>query len=270
MGLLMGITSTKTDPMLLYTLPNGLRIYQTPFKDRDGCDLAYGGPHQIFSRSTVKKEAAKSYNQFVGELMDKAIYPDPLAQGAGRSLALQIPMACPNGTLACFYPTPLERDVLEKLGSLEHDDPVDEDPRVTVVQSCYKANIPRAWLRVLVDQDDIFDNLSYRCPKCSNCKECQHNNKYRAVSVQERREQVVIEESVTLDLEQIRVTVQLLLMKDPVKYFVDKHQSNSNYGQALRVYVSQCRKEPRILKGIRKAHWELVERGFMIPLESLD
>ena len=34
--------------------------------------------------------------------------------------------------------------------------------------------------------------------------------------------------------------------------------------------MSQCRKEPRVLEGIHKAHQELVEKGFMVPLETLD
>ena len=59
-------------------------------------------------------------------------------------------------------------------------------------------------------------------------------------------------------------------MRKPVKFLVDKHQADSNYGQALRVYISQCRKDPRILEGIRKAQNELLERGFMVPLDSLD
>ena len=62
----MGITSTKTDPLLKYTLPNGLGIYRTPFKDRDGCSLAYGGPQQIFSRPSSKVTENDSYNKFFG------------------------------------------------------------------------------------------------------------------------------------------------------------------------------------------------------------
>ena len=42
-GLLMGITSTKTDPVLVHTFSNGLGNYRTPFIDRDGSQLAYGG-----------------------------------------------------------------------------------------------------------------------------------------------------------------------------------------------------------------------------------
>ena len=90
------------------------------------------------------------------------------------------------------------------------------------------------------------------------------------MSIQERREQAVIEDSVKLDLIQKRVTVQLPFMKDPVKYLVDKHQGNSNYSQALRIYISQCHKDARILEGIRKAQRELLERGFMVPMDTLD
>ena len=73
-----------------------------------------------------------------------------------------------------------------------------------------------------------------------------------------------------MDTTQKRVTVQLPFMRDPVKFLVEKHHSNSNYEQALRVYGSQCRKNPQILEGIRKAHKELVDHGFMVPMESLD
>ena len=63
--------------------------------------------------------------------------------------------------------------------------------------------------------------------------------------------------------------MQLPFMKDPVKFLVVKHCSDSYYG-ALRVYGCQCRKDSRLLEGIRKAHKELVDSGFMVPMESLD
>ena len=71
-------------------------------------------------------------------------------------------------------------------------------------------------------------------------------------------------------MEQRKVTLQLPVMKDLVKYLKKMHSSDSNCGQALRVYVLQCQKEPWIHKGIRKAHQELVEKGFMVPLDTLD
>ena len=85
----------------------------------------------------------------------------------------------------CFYPTPLKRGVLEDLGALEYDDPIDYSPLMTIMKSCYMATIPISRLRKLVDEDDVSDNLSYRCPRCSKCQDCQHSNKYRAMNVQE-------------------------------------------------------------------------------------
>ena len=67
-GLLMGITSTRTDPVLIYTLPSGLGIYRTLSHDRDGCDLVYHGPQRIFSGKGASSHGVKSYQQFLGKL----------------------------------------------------------------------------------------------------------------------------------------------------------------------------------------------------------
>ena len=79
-----------------------------------------------------------------------------------------------------------------------------------MMQSCYKATIPISRLRELIDRDDVSDNTSYRCERCSKCLDCRHSNKFHAMSIQERREQALIEESVKLNEELRKVTVQLL------------------------------------------------------------
>ena len=225
-------------------------IYRTPFKDRWGCSLAYGGPHQIFSRPSSKVTGNDSYNKFLGELhrvrgelWDKALGPDHYDPIPDCKLALQVPVEHPGGTVY-FYSTPLEASTLKEISVLEDDDPDDEDPMLTVMKSYYKANIPIARLRELIDTNDVSDNLTYRCPKCSKFLDCQHSNKYRAMSIQERREQAVIEESVTLDVNKRRVTVQLSFMRDPVKFLVEKHQADSNYGQAQCLSMSQGPPDP--------------------------
>ena len=182
------------------------------------------------------------------------------------TLVLQTPMRLPGDNESCIYPTPLEQETMPYQQMLEYHDPVERDQLFTIRESCYEASIPIARLRELADEDDVSDNLSYRCERCSKCQDCKHSNKFRTMSMQERREQAVIEESVTLDTVQRRVTVQLPFIRDPVKFLVEKHHSNSNYEQALRVYGSQCRKKTQILEGIRKAHRELVDRGFMVPM----
>ena len=54
--------------------------------------------------------------------------------------------------------------------------------------SVHKAVIPIARLRVLLDQDDVGDTVSFRCPECSKCMTCKKSQRSTAVSLQEARE----------------------------------------------------------------------------------
>ena len=84
--------------------------------------------------------------------------------------------------------TPLEQETIPDQQMLEYHDPVEKDHLFTFRESCYKATIPIARLRELIDEDDVSDNLSYRCERCSKCQDCKHSNKFRTMSMQERRE----------------------------------------------------------------------------------
>ena len=55
-------------------------------------------------------------------------------------------MSCPRGTVY-FYPTPLEAGPAQEITGLDYSDRDDDDPQVTIMKSCYKANIPIARLR---------------------------------------------------------------------------------------------------------------------------
>ena len=39
--------------------------------------------------------------------------------------------------------------------------------------SVHKAVIPIARMRVLLDQDDVGDSVSFRCPDCAKCLKCK-------------------------------------------------------------------------------------------------
>ena len=64
--------------------------------------------------------------------------------------------------------------------------------------SVHKAVIPIARLRVLLDQDDVGDTVSFRCPECSKCITCKKSQRSNAISLQEAREQVFIEQSIKI------------------------------------------------------------------------
>ena len=89
---------------------------------------------------------------------------------------------------------------------------------------------------------------------------CKRSHRRTAISLQESAEQMIIESSVKLDLENQRVVVTLPWVRDPVQPLIDKHKGRSNIHQALLVYKSKCTKGPEIKEKVRVAHYELVER----------
>ena len=48
--LLVGIKSLALQPRLIHVLPSGLGIFRSPFKDKYGSDICYGGTHSTFSQ----------------------------------------------------------------------------------------------------------------------------------------------------------------------------------------------------------------------------
>jgi hypothetical protein len=49
--LLIGIRSTQLAPVLKFTLPSGLCVYDSKFRDVYGATLCFGGPHEVFTRA---------------------------------------------------------------------------------------------------------------------------------------------------------------------------------------------------------------------------
>ena len=136
-------------------------------------------------------------------------------------------------------------------------------------QDCFKAFIPLSKSKGLMDEQDIDNVIDYRCPKCSKCLECKESNKLKTQSLQEKREQEIIENSVHVDLEAGKVSVDLPFITDPIASLTKRHKGDNNHYQALRCYKAQCRKSPKIKEDIRKVHQDLVDKNFMVKLSEL-
>ena len=115
--------------------------------------------------------------------------------------------------------------------------------------SVHKAVIPIARLRVLLDQDDVGDTVSFRCPECSKCITCKKSQRSNAISLQEAREQVIIEQSIKICEESNIVIAKYPFLRDPVEFLTAKHHYPDNKIQALKVYKGQCRKSEEQKEG---------------------
>ena len=297
-GLLIGIKDTGLQPTLLFQLPSGLGVYESPLMDKFGSRICYGGPHRVFSEANkiagcfnhVSLHFTKLINQYKNSLypmLSEVLEPEYDELGDGimvpkdRSPCIKIQ----ESSSYSLYVTALDETDLQEMG-IPVEEPVDtvedkctcggvystvtmmEDQHPTV--QAFKAKIPLSRKKLYFDQDDVEQTHSLRCEDCVRCKKCGQSARTRMISLQEKVEQEAIERSVTIDLEARKTWVDLPFLKDPIPSLKAKHKGkDNNYYQALRVYKDQCKKPEIMRKEFNKVHADLVNRGFMMKLQDL-
>ena len=194
--LLLGIKNTHLDPVLLKRLPSGVGVYLSPFKDVWGSRIIFAGPHKAFTEGNRGVRTDLSHAVFLlRDRMDAELADDfetrPFSIAADKTL----------GTTVHPYPF-LETDLLDAGGKI----PEQFESRINSTQGLLEvleepdhfcgvhvAKVPISRLRILIDQDDVEDTISFRCPECAKCLECKKSQRTTAVSLQEAREQEFIE-----------------------------------------------------------------------------
>ena len=292
--LLLGIRDASAQPIWLGTLPSGISVYRSPFTDIFGSNICYGGSHESFRTSKCDQstnhavllintlQEARDSMTCAKETVELQFQDLPSLSKSEITTHVHYSVEIGDEIHTEIFPTPLTQKDFEDAGctistkvliedqNLNHSD---HDPVADQTDhwcSVYKAMVPIARLREIVDQEDVGDVVSYRCPACSKCVRCKESGKTRAITLQEAVEQDIIEKSVTIDREKGKVYVDLPFLKDPVPFLTQRHRGPNNLKSAKQVYVQQCRKPENHKIEMRKAHQELVDRGFMIRLKDLD
>ena len=268
--LLIGIKNTHLSPKLLEILPSGVGVFKSPFKDKYGSRIIFAGPHPVFTRGNknLRKETTQAVfkcrqKREENETAQKIMFSVEVEKNLGLTMH---PYAInENDVIDAGYTVPIQfEQLVDAEGPPELCDGNDAH-----FCSVFKAVVPIARMRELIDQDDINDMVTFRCPACSKCLQCKMSRKRTAISLQEAMEQEIIEKSVTLSSVLKKVVVKLAFIKDPTEFLKKKHSGNSNLQQALKVYKTQCKKPDEIKDGVRSAHEDLVTRNFMIKFDDL-
>ena len=290
--ILLGIKTPELVPKLLFHMPSGIGIYKTPFFDTNSSNIAFGGSHYAIT-SANKRFGSFSVNHlsvmlthqaqafYEAPWIDLGIHMDqkplPKLFQASKLQGTILPATpIPGDDLICLNPNVLPSPlVLETSCSQPHDSShqchcfSDSSSNHEQEQgmSGYKAKVPLSKIRNFLDRDQ--DIVSYRCPQCEDCDKCKKSNRLQSSSLRDRSEQKLIEKSISIDYNLKQVTVSLPFLRDPVDFFLKHFKGNSNYGQALAVYKTQCRKKPEVKDGIRKAMQELIDLNFVCKLNDL-
>ena len=270
--LLLGIKNTHLDPVLVTILPSGVGVYRSPFEDIWGSRLIFAGPHASFSRTHGKLN--NEFSHAIFHTRNTEVF-NPWND---RKVQYAIPID--KKFNITVYPTPLnEKDMIDASVSidLETTESFDKfEPRIPESSgleahfcSTNKQVIPIAKMRELVNEDNSDQLVTYRCSVCAECTTCKRSPRTTAISLQEAREQDLIEASITIDQENKKVYASLPFLRNPNEFLSEKHKGKNNLRQAKSIYFSQCRKPEDEKEGMRIAHKELVDKGFMIKIQEL-
>ena len=253
---MIGIQYLKYYPKKMYSLPNGLSIYESQFLNPDGSRGIVGGPHRIFT------EVHKN----LGSHLSMGAYLTDIAQAYqnGYKLSVDISLLDMNEFTHFFC-----KD-LNKSNDMEQ--PVYESATVPIeelVNDTSKAYMCRKTLKCLKSFEEIESagtEVSYRCVRCRGCPECKQSKSIGCISIQEEVEQGIINKSVVVNLKKGYTTAKLPFLGDPINKLAP------NKYIAKRVYTRQLRKlnmNPKDKQDVIKSEKKLHDLGFVEFLDNL-
>ena len=204
--LLLGIKETRIHPTPLFTLPSGLGVYRSPFKDKFGSRICFGGPHRVFSKANQQNShntshavmLVQEFSNFQNSVFGNNFIPYseefmPLeSQENIRSLEFRTTIDMKSGcqvesnrlsesdfTDAGCDISPDSHIALEECDSQSCNKMEQNKDLIQTILHCgiHQATILNNELRELLDSDDTEGMVNYRCPECSKCQKCKESGK---------------------------------------------------------------------------------------------
>jgi hypothetical protein len=287
--LLIGLKNAELEPVCVLSLPSGIGLFKSVFKDVFGSVYCYGGPNRVFSDihkkfggnvNHIYSYFTEVINQYRGSpysALKSILDPEIVDTGYGvchykeKSFAYSYQ----SSTGCDVRPTPLTQGDFDDLDLNTFDDLEPAAAECSAIHcSCpstivaFKAKVPLSKLKTYIDEEDKDDTINFRCEVCMRCK-CATSSTTRMISLTEQVEQEAIEKSVSIDLENKRVLVDLPFTSPPEIFLSERHGSDSNYSQALKVYKSQCRLPDNKRDHVRQVIVDLQKKGFLKKLSDL-
>ena len=121
-------------------------------------------------------------------------------------------------------------------------------------------------LEKYLELENCGSELTYRCIKCRNCADCRKSECLEKSSLQEEKQQALLESCVNLDVENKTLYATLPFILDPAKNLTP------NKNLATKILDSQLRrlaKKPDLIPDVLRAHNKLRDKGHVLPIKDL-
>ena len=236
--ILVGMRYFKYFPKLLFYLPSGLSIFRGVFKSGSNNQAILGGTSRLWKQAAESAHCMGPSAFFVAEFKAYRQHCDTLWNAVG-------PVHKPASSCS---------DTTDDI--MEFDDVTEK--RVMSVSP--------AKLKEMLTIEDFGSSIDYRCPGCRTCSKCKNAEFLDRVSLQEEREQFLIEKTVKYDEQRGQVVANLPFIVDPETSLVD------NYATAKKVLQSQMRIAAKREDGaalIIRSHEKLRSKGYVERIDCL-
>ena len=242
--IMIGMKYMKYYPRLLYSLPNGLSVFKAMIKGGKGNQAVLGGTSPLWKSAMKSAHSMGPAAYFVAEMRAYRHHCDSLWNSVG--------------------PAHKESCSISEVEAVTQDTVCRSDDEI-VVQSI-AANAPSTKLKDMLTIEDLGSSVEYRCPGCRNCSKCRNSEIIEKVSLQEEREQFLIEQSVSYDEERGKTVAKLPFIMEPTTNL------SNNYNIAKKILQSQIRiaaKKEGSAEMIVKSHNKLRDKGYVKRIDEL-
>ena len=237
--IMIGMRYYRYFPKILFYLPCGLSLFKAAFKSGSCKQAVLGGTSALWRTAADTAHSMGPASFFVSELRAYKHHCNTLWN-----------------TEQLIHKPAVELGDEEMCPRRSRED----------VEYAIAMSAANSKLKEMLTAEDYGSNIEYRCPSCRNCIKCKNSEFLERVSLQEEREQFLIEKSVHFDQEMKQVVAKLPFVCDPVTCL------SNNYETAKKVLQSQiriaCKREDGAALVVR-SHEKLRSRGFVQSIDSL-
>lgn len=286
---MLGIRYQTYFPTALYSLPSGLTIYRSKFKGFNGIQGILGGPHPCWEHILISSNLMgpcafltaefRAFKMHCSTLWDtpsltheesvKCLPIPPSFKEVEEQVPVPILQSTQDSTslLSAFH----QPQVDSAVSSVECNcdchllsNPFIDEP-YAYVQFLFSAG-PSKQLKEFQLLEEIGSEISYRCIDCRNCNNCRKGEEIEMSSLQEDKEQYLIEKSIHLDVENKVCVASLPFIVPPESSLID------NQYVARKILQTQLKlidKNPESRQDVLSSFQKLKDNNFVVRLDSL-
>ena len=263
--IMLGVQYLRWFPQIVYMADCGLSIYQSPFLAPGGHCGVLAGPHRswrmmndsahsimrIYAHVPTAEDLVQHVPEVEEVLDDVDVHGDVIGPDGIEHLEEESDICAGDH---CKVHTGQDWNLHSGLLT------------DWAVNTASYTTTPKERMDRFVEGESMGDTVDYRCPACRHCANCKQSDRLESISLQEEKEQYMIQESVKYDRERMKLVATLPFITDPTLNL------KPNYGVARKVFQSQMRKASRdenVRLGIVASHKKLADKGFVCRVKDL-